>query len=109
LGSNWLEPGDKKPRAIINSLYIEVEEMHELNMRLQERYARAKEKVARAETYNTENAEFIICAYGTVARICKAAINELKEEGIEVGLCSSRHALALPEKDVRARNLQGSD
>ncbi|MGI6013356.1 MAG: 3-methyl-2-oxobutanoate dehydrogenase subunit VorB [Oscillospiraceae bacterium] len=99
--TGW-KPGDKKPRAIINSLYIEVEEMHELNMRLQERYARAKEKVARAETYNTENAEFVICAYGTVARICKAAINELKEEGIEVGLVRPITLWPFPEKEVRA-------
>lgn len=38
------------------------------------------------EEYNCENAEYIITAFGTVARIAKSAINELKEKGIHVGL-----------------------
>ena len=33
-----------------------------------------------------ENAEIVVTAFGTVARICKSAIDELKDEGINVGL-----------------------
>ena len=38
------------------------------------------------EEYNCENAEYIITAFGTVARIAKSAITELKAKGINVGL-----------------------
>lgn len=79
------ESADHK-RAIINSLYITVEELDELNERLQKTYRTIEENEIMYEAYNTENAEIIITAFGTVARICKASIDELKEEGINVGL-----------------------
>ena len=36
--------------------------------------------------FNCENADYIITAFGTVARIAKSAITELKAQGINVGL-----------------------
>ncbi|NMD43950.1 MAG: 3-methyl-2-oxobutanoate dehydrogenase subunit VorB [Clostridiales bacterium] len=73
-------------RAIVNSLYITVEELDELNERLQANYRKIEENVVMYETYNLENAEIVLTAFGTVARICKASIDELKEEGINIGL-----------------------
>jgi len=75
-----------RPRAVVNSLYIEIEELEELNNRLQQRYREIEQKEARAELYHTEGAEFILCAYGTVARICKTAIALLEQQGVKVGL-----------------------
>lgn len=83
--TGW-SPASNRPRAIVNSLYIEVDELQELNDRLQARYQIIREKETRAELYNTEGAELIICAYGTVARICKSAIAEAAKQGIKVGL-----------------------
>ena len=96
------KPGDKKARAVINSLYIEVDEMHELNLRLQARYAELREKEVRFETYKTEDAAIVICAYGTVARICKAAIGELRQEGIKAGLLRPVTVFPFPEKQIKA-------
>jgi 2-oxoglutarate ferredoxin oxidoreductase subunit alpha len=53
---------------------------------LQDKYNLIKEKEARYELYNTENADIIIVAYGTVARIAKSVIEKAKEEGFNVGL-----------------------
>ena len=77
---------DKPSRAIINSLYITVEELDGLNERLQATYREIEKNEIRFEAYNMENAEIIVTAFGTVARICKSAIDDLKEEGINVGL-----------------------
>lgn len=79
-------PGGGKQRAVITSLYIETEDLDTLEERLQGRYAIIREKEAMAETYHTEDAEFILCAYGTVARVCKAAVRILSEQGIRAGL-----------------------
>ncbi|MDD3920301.1 MAG: 3-methyl-2-oxobutanoate dehydrogenase subunit VorB [Eubacteriales bacterium] len=76
----------KRPRAVVNSLYIEVEELDELNNRLQARYAEIEKNEVKVELYNLEGAEFVICAYGTVARICKTSIMQLKKQGVNVGL-----------------------
>lgn len=95
------KPGDEHGRVVVNSLYIEVDEMHELNLRLQARYAECKEKEPLWESYNNDGAEFVIYAYGTVARICKAAIDELKAEGINVGLVRPITLWPFPEKAVK--------
>lgn len=77
----------KKPsRSIINSLYITVEELDGLNERLQARYREIEKNEVRFESYNMEGAEIVITAFGTVARICKSAIDDLKEQGVNVGL-----------------------
>ena len=57
--------------------------MHE---RLQARYRIIEQNEVRYECYNTENAEIILIAYGTISRVCRSAIDELSEAGIKVGM-----------------------
>ncbi|MBQ6833372.1 MAG: 3-methyl-2-oxobutanoate dehydrogenase subunit VorB [Lachnospiraceae bacterium] len=101
-------PGGKKPRAVINSLYIETEELAELNDRLQARYREIEKNEVRVECFNTEGAEFILYAYGTVARICKAAIEILAEQGIKVGLVRPITLWPFPSKEVYEAAAQDS-
>ena len=97
--TGW-SPKSERPRAIVNSLYIENEELQELNDRLQARYATIKEKETRCELYNTDGAEIVLCAYGTVARICKSAIALAENAGIKVGLVRPITIWPFPTKDV---------
>ena len=97
--TGW-SPTSNRPRAIVNSLYIEVDELQELNDRLQARYQIIREKETRAELYSTEGAELIICAYGTVARICKSAIGLLEKKGYKVGLFRPITVWPFPEKEL---------
>ncbi|HOF95082.1 MAG TPA: 3-methyl-2-oxobutanoate dehydrogenase subunit VorB [Clostridia bacterium] len=96
----WSEKDFTRPRAVVNSLYIEVEELEELTGRLQARYAKIAEEETRVELYNTEDAEFMLCAYGTVARICKTAIAQLKKQGIKAGLVRPITLWPFPYKAV---------
>ncbi|MBQ4288941.1 MAG: 3-methyl-2-oxobutanoate dehydrogenase subunit VorB [Clostridia bacterium] len=85
----WAATGwsDKsRPRAILNSLYIEPEEMKVVMDRLLERYELIKKNETRVEEFMTEDAEYIIAAYGTTARIAKSAITKARAQGIKVGL-----------------------
>ncbi|MDL2218181.1 3-methyl-2-oxobutanoate dehydrogenase subunit VorB [Christensenellaceae bacterium OttesenSCG-928-M15] len=91
--------GDRK-RNVINSLYIEVEELQELNNRLQARYKKITEEETQVECYKTEGAEFVLCAYGTVARICKTAIMQLEKKGVKVGLVRPITIWPFPTKAV---------
>ncbi len=84
--TGW-KPGDApEKRAVINSLYIDTEDLAVHNERLQAIYDDAKKNEQMWECYKTEDADFIITAFGTVARIAKTAIDELREEGVKVGL-----------------------
>ncbi len=80
------DPNGTRPRAIVNSLYIEMEELEAMNLRLQARYREIEQKEVLVENYHLENAEYLICAYGTVARICKTAIAMLEKQGVHVGM-----------------------
>ena len=76
----------KSGRSIINSMYITTEALTEHNEVLQACYREIEANEVRYEAYNMENAEIVVTAFGTVARIAKSAIDELKEEGINIGM-----------------------
>lgn len=78
--------GKSRKRAIINSLYIEPEEMLEVADRLQARYDQIKQNETRVEEYMMQDAEYCIAAYGTTARIAKSAVLKAREMGIKAGL-----------------------
>lgn len=105
--TGW-SPASNRPRAIVNSLYIEVDELQELNDRLQARYKVIREKETRAELYHTEGAEIIVCAYGTVARICKSAITLCEKQGLKVGMFRPITVWPFPEKELAAVMAQDS-
>ncbi len=83
--TGWQE-GCGRPRAIINSLHIQDEDLEALHERLQASYRLIEQNEVRAEQYHTEDAEFIIVAYGTISRVCRSAIDELAKQGIKIGM-----------------------
>lgn len=78
------KPGEAK--KIINSLFLDGEECERHNAHLQEKFRRMKENEARFELLHTEDAEIILVAYGTTARIVRSAIDKMREEGIRAGM-----------------------
>ncbi|NLK43329.1 MAG: 3-methyl-2-oxobutanoate dehydrogenase subunit VorB [Tissierellia bacterium] len=78
--------GGKRKPNIINSLYIAAEDLEAHNIKLQAKYKKIKENEVRVESYNIEDADVVISAYGTTARIAKTAIAKLESEGYKVGL-----------------------
>ncbi len=84
----WATTGTqmKREHNVINSLYIEPNVLEKLVLERYEKYAKIEETETKYEAYKTEDAEFILTAYGSVARICKNAIDALRAEGIKVGL-----------------------
>ena len=77
--------GMRKPN-IITSLELRSEEMEQNNLRIQAKYKVIEEKEVRYEEYKTEDAEYLIVAFGSAARIAKKVIAIAREQGIKVGL-----------------------
>jgi len=84
----WATVGTKEEREpnIINSLFLQPEELEVHCIRLEKKYETMRENECRWEEYNMENAEIVAVAYGTTSRIVKNAIEELKKEGINMGI-----------------------
>lgn len=76
----------KREHNIINSLYIDPAELEKTVIERYKRYEKVAENETRVEEYMTDDAEYIIAAYGTIARVAKSAIAALRAEEIKVGL-----------------------
>lgn len=62
------------------------EQQQNFNRECEKMYEKWKKEDVRVEEYLTEDAEYILTAYGTSARICKSAVDTLREKGIKAGL-----------------------
>ena len=84
--TGWKPGDDPAKRAVINSLYINTEDLTVHNNNLQAIYREIEKNEVLYEAYMCEDADYVITAFGTVARIAKSAINELRAQGVKVGL-----------------------
>jgi 2-oxoglutarate ferredoxin oxidoreductase subunit alpha len=84
----WATTGWKgdRPRSIINSLFIDPQELEDHVNKLYRKYELIKEKETKVECWNCEDAEIIVVAYGTTSRIVRSVIEQAAREGIKVGM-----------------------
>jgi 2-oxoglutarate ferredoxin oxidoreductase subunit alpha len=84
---DWAATGAKgRAPNIILSFDLDPERLKEMNLALQEKYRDITAKEIRYEETSTDDADLVIAAYGTVARIAKSVMRMAREEGIKVGL-----------------------
>jgi 2-oxoglutarate ferredoxin oxidoreductase subunit alpha len=73
-------------RNVITSLELESQIMEKNNERLQAKYAEICNNEVRYKEYYTDDAEYLIVAFGSVARICLKAIEDARAQGLKIGL-----------------------
>ena len=91
---------DRKPN-VITSLELKPEAMELRNLHLQEKYRAIKENEVRYEAQQLDDAEVLIVAFGSAARIAEKAIEIAREEGIKAGLFRPITLWPFPEKRLR--------
>ncbi|NOZ73396.1 MAG: 3-methyl-2-oxobutanoate dehydrogenase subunit VorB [Chloroflexi bacterium] len=100
---DWALRGAKgRPPRHITSLYLGAEKLEGLNLRLQKVMAEIKQKEVRYETMMTEDAEYLIVAFGTVGRIAKSAVRQARATGLKVGLFRPITLWPFPEQELEA-------
>lgn len=83
----WALTGAKgREHNFITSLYLGAENMEAVNLRLQAKLKKITENEVRWKEYSTEDADFLLVAFGTVGRICQTVVREARAQGIKVGL-----------------------
>ncbi|MDD2268721.1 MAG: 3-methyl-2-oxobutanoate dehydrogenase subunit VorB [Eubacteriales bacterium] len=92
--------GHKRLRNIVNSLYIQPEELERLNIERFERYKKIEENEVKYEEYLTEDAEITLVAYGITARIARTAVKLARAEGIKAGLFRPITLYPFPKKQL---------
>ena len=94
----------KREKNIINSLYLDAELLYKHNLHLQEKYKEIKEKEARAEKYFTEDADIILVSYGTMSRVCRSVVDNLRKENKKIGMIRPMTLWPFPEKEFKNNN-----
>ena len=90
----------RKPRHIC-SLRLGEGNLERHNLKLQEIYQKISRDELRWEEVESEKAEYLIVAYGTVARVARAAIMKAREKGKAVGLFRPISLWPFPEEPLR--------
>lgn len=91
----------RKPN-IITSLELKPEEMEKNNIRFQAKYKLIEENEVRFEEINCEDADYLIIAFGSMARIGQKAMELAREEGIKVGILRPITLWPFPTKAIAA-------
>ncbi|MBQ6651772.1 MAG: 3-methyl-2-oxobutanoate dehydrogenase subunit VorB [Prevotella sp.] len=100
----WATIGRMKDRQpnIITSLELTSEVMEQRNLHLQEKYREIRDKEVRYETQQMGDADYMVVAFGSAARIAEKAMEMAREEGLKVGLFRPITLWPFPEKEVAA-------
>ena len=100
----WAATGKAKGRKpnIITSLELKPEAMEINNIRFQAKYKQIEENEVRFEEINCEDAEYLIIAFGSMARIGQKAMELAREKGIKVGILRPITLWPFPTKAIAA-------
>lgn len=71
---------------LIRSLYLDVGLLEKHNFKLADKFREMEQQELRFEEFNLSDADLILVAYGSVARICRSAVRRLRKTGHRVGL-----------------------
>ncbi|MDD5044894.1 MAG: 3-methyl-2-oxobutanoate dehydrogenase subunit VorB [Candidatus Omnitrophica bacterium] len=97
----WALTGCKgRKQNIVRSLYLGQGALEKVNLRLQERYQKIIQEEQRSQSFQIEDCDFVLVAYGTMSRIAKGAVLALRKKGIKAGLIRPVSLWPFPEKII---------
>jgi 2-oxoglutarate ferredoxin oxidoreductase subunit alpha len=86
---------------VVTSLELDPVEMEKKNLQLQAKFKKIAENEVRYETVGCEDADYLIVAFGSAARISEKAMSLARERGIKVGLFRPITLWPFPEAEIR--------
>jgi 2-oxoglutarate/2-oxoacid ferredoxin oxidoreductase subunit alpha len=102
ISGSWATIGKKnRQRNIVTSLRLDSEVMEKHNLHLQAKYRTIEQNEVRFEEFQTQDAEYLIVAYGSSARICQKTVALAREKGIKVGLLRPVTVWPFPTKRIQ--------
>jgi len=90
--------GGRRDQRIVKSLYLGEGELEKHNWKLWHRYQELQEKEQRCEVNGVDDAELIVTAFGSAARIAKTAVAMARSAGLRVGFLRPISLFPFPER-----------
>src|SRR5919109_1460655 len=79
----WAVKGTPETRAnLINSIYLEPDELEEHERQMEAKYIRAQQEEPRHELYMTDDADVLVVGFGIVSRVLRSSVEEARKEGL---------------------------
>jgi Pyruvate:ferredoxin oxidoreductase and related 2-oxoacid:ferredoxin oxidoreductases, alpha subunit len=102
LCGSWATKGKlpNRKQNVITSLALEAPVQEAFNLKLLEKYKKIEENEAMFSTYKTEDAEYLLVAFGSIARICESAVDIAREHGVKLGLLRPITLYPYPKKEL---------
>jgi len=95
------KPSSRKPN-VITSLELESKDMEQRNLKFQAKYREIEENEVRYEELACEDAEYLLVAFGSSARVCQKAVELAREQGIKLGLIRPITLWPFPTKLIQS-------
>ncbi len=96
---DWVVRGmGNEEQRIVKSLFLGDGELEAHNWKLHAKYQELKQREVRWEEFETDDADLLITAFGSAARIAKTAIMLAREAGMKVGLLRPITLFPFPEQ-----------
>ncbi len=101
----WATTGKSpdRQRNIITSLELDPNRQEIFNQKLVAKYNEIKEKEVRFEEFQCEDAEYLLVAYGTSARVSQKAVEIARGQGIKAGLLRPITLFPFPSVQINRR------
>jgi len=102
ISGDWAAIGKlaSRKKHIISSLELDSSIMEQNNIRLQKKYSVIKATEVRYEAIECDDAEYIMVAFGSAARICQKTVQIARKKGVKVGLIRPITLFPFPEKII---------
>jgi 2-oxoglutarate ferredoxin oxidoreductase subunit alpha len=100
---DWIIDGaEGRDSRVLMSLRLSPQKaLEELNIKLKAKYDVIEQKEVRYDEYRTDDAEYILVAFGTASRVAKASIEIARSRGIEIGLLRPITLWPFPAERIR--------
>ena len=93
--------GNKRPHNIVNSLYLQPDELERTVKERFQRYAQVEKEEQRCQEYLCDDADYILVAFGATSRISQSAVDTLRAQGIKAGLLRPITLWPYPKDAIR--------
>jgi 2-oxoglutarate ferredoxin oxidoreductase subunit alpha len=92
--------GNNRGKNVVNSLCMDSDQLEQIIEDRWKRYDDLTEHHTEAESFMTEDAEILLVAYGSTARLVKTAVRAARAKGIKAGLLRPITLWPYPKKQL---------
>lgn len=100
--TNGMGTRGSNKRNLVKTLYLNPEELNAHNLKLKAKYDQMAREDIKFEAYNfNTDYKVLIVSYGTMSRVCRTAVDMLKDEGLEVAMLRPQCLFPFPSGAIR--------